>query len=417
MNALILNNGRLALRPYHQWLRDAGYAGRLVLLASQEQLARFGEQLPPEYDHAESIAGYETSGEVEARAIELGRQWGVTRIIACQEQDLERAAALREILGIAGQDVRSAAAFRDKLLMKDLAQAAGIGVTAYACLQTPADLLAFARAHGLPVVVKPRDGSSSKGLSILRDPAALEDFLVTFDWDGGVQPNHLMEAFVRGPMYHIDGLVAGGRVVAAWPSGYQYELAAFDDTGPRLDVTLDPGDPLTARLLSFTGRILAALPTPRDTTFHAEVFHTPADELLLCEIASRNGGAWIKECHRAMFGFDLPTARVLAQLGLPLPFDTSGGPLQPAQMAGQLLLLKRPGRVVSVPAQAPFPWVVRYRPFVKAGDVMHKARSSGDFMAALVASAPTREACETRLREASEWFLASAVIEPVHSEE
>lgn len=413
MNALILNNGRLGLRPYHQWLSEAGYRGRLVLLASGEQLARFGEQLPAEYDHAEPVACYETSGELEARAIELAREWDVTHIVACQEQDLERAAALREILGIAGQDVRSAEAFRDKLVMKDLARAAGIGVTAYASMETPADLLAFVREHGLPVVVKPRDGSSSKGLSILRDHAAVGEFLVSFGWDAGVQPNHLMEAFVRGSMYHIDGLVAGGRVVAAWPSGYCYELAAFDDEGPRLDVTLDPGDPLAARLLAFTDRILGALPTPRDTTFHAEVFHTPADELLLCEIASRNGGAWIKECHRAMFGFDLPTVRVLAQLGLPLPFDTSAGPLQPAQMAGQLLLLKRPGRVVSVPPEAPFPWVERYKPFVKPGDVMGKARSSGDFMAALVASAPTREVCEARLHEASEWFLGNSVIEPV----
>lgn len=413
MNALILNNGRLGLRPYHEWLSEAGYDGRLVLLASAEQLARFGEELPAEYDYAESITGYETSGELEARAIELGRQWDVTHIIACQEQDLERAAALREVLDIPGQDVESAVAFRDKLVMKDLARAADIGVTSYAQLETPADLLAFVGAHGLPVVVKPRDGSSSKGLSILRDDAALGEFLVGFGWDDTTQPNFLMEAFVRGAMYHVDGLVADGRMVVAWPSRYLYELASFGDTSPRLDVTLDPGDPMTGRLLSFTARVLDALPTARDTTFHAEVFHTPSDEFLLCEIASRNGGAWIKECHRAMFGIDLPTVRVLAQLGLPLPFDTSGGPLQPSQMAGQLLLLKRPGRVVSVPTEPPFPWVERYKPFVKPGDVMEKAKSSGDFMAAMVASAPTREACEARLHEASEWFLGNTVIEAV----
>jgi len=57
--------------------------------------------------------------------------------------------------------------------------------------------------------------------------------------------------------------------------------------------------------------------------------------------------------------------------------------------------------------------VERYKPFVKPGDVMEKATSSGDFMAAMVASAPTREAREARLHEASEWFLGNTAVEPV----
>ncbi|MGJ3561616.1 hypothetical protein ACR6C2_38560 [Streptomyces sp. INA 01156] len=77
-----------------------------------------------------------------------------------------------------------------------------------------------------------------------------------------------------GRMCHVDGMVVNGRTVFAWPSQYQYALATFrTDTGPRMDLTLDVDDPLAGRLLEFTGRLLAAMPsrssspsTPRCST-------------------------------------------------------------------------------------------------------------------------------------------------------
>jgi hypothetical protein len=410
MSILILNRGPLAQRPYHEWL--AGYPGDLLLLASQEELTRRGHSLPPleaGYSHVEAVAGYEDPGTIEARALELAKHHDITHVFASQEHDLERAAAIRERLGVPGQSLQSATAFRDKLVMKRYAQAGGIKVAPHAPVATASELRSFADTHGLPVVVKPRDGSSSVGLAILRTPEQLDSYLGGFEATG-----LLAEAYVDGSMFHVDGMVRGGKLAVAWPSEYLYQLAAFgQDSKPRLDVALDQGDPLGDRLIALVEQVFAALPTPADTTFHCEVFHTPDDELVLCEIASRNGGALIKSVLQAMFGVDFPVAWLRASAGLPIDVPGDGTRMVPRQLAGQLLLLKRPGRVLATPGRPPFAWIERFEQYVQPGDEVAGATSSGDFMTAMVVSAPDRATCEARLREAADWFNAHLVIEPL----
>ncbi len=416
MTVLVLHHrGSLAATPYDSWLAD--YDGDVLLLASREYLDLVSEDLPTAghgYRHAEAVHDYEVSGRVEARSLDLAREHGVRHVIACQERDLERAAQLRDILGLPGQRLDSVIPFRDKLLMKELVGAAGLEVAAQRSIDCAADVLAFADEHGFPLVLKPRDSASSVGLSILGSRAELDAYLTDgFDLYGPHQPNLMAEAFVPGPMCHVDGLVVDGRLALAWPSQYQYTLSSFrEDTGGRLDLTLDVDDPVTARLIEFTERVLEALPGPRDFTFHAEVFHTPDDRLVLCEIACRTGGAAVRDIIRTLFGVDPSECWVRAQLGLSLPAELRGERLKPARMAGQLVLMKRPGRVVALPEQAPpFPWLEKFRVFVKPGQVMEAASFSGDFLVTAIVSGPDRAACESRLRQVESWFLAGLVLE------
>jgi hypothetical protein len=415
VSVLVLHRGPLEGSPYDEWLAD--YDGDVLLLASREQLELSGEELPREthYRHVEAVSGYDVSGRVELRALELARADRVRHIIACQERDLERAAQLREILGLPGQRPPSATAFRDKVAMKELVRAAMVSVGSYAEVECATDLIAFARAHGFPLVLKPRDGSGSVGLRILHSAAELDALLADESLlAGGLQPNLIVEAFVSGSLCHVDGLVVDGRVVFAWPSQHLSVLGSFeDDPNGRLDVTLDGDDPLGRRLLALTDHVLDALPGPAHFAFHAEVFHTPEDRLVLCEIACRTGGGSIRDITRTLFGADPTEWWVRAQVGLPLGEVEDARRLQPARMAGQLVLMKRPGRVAGVPGRPPFAWVQRSRVFVQPGEVMDAAAPSGDVMAAFVVSAPTRDVTVARLRELEAWFAANiAIAEP-----
>jgi hypothetical protein len=407
MTVLILNRGPLALRPYHEWLAD--HPGPLLLLTSAEQLALHGEQLPAvggRYAVVEAVESYDDSGRLEARALELAASFEITYVVACQEIDLQRAAVLRELLGVPGQGIDSADGYRDKLRMKQLAGAAGIPVADHAEVETAVDVLGFARDHGYPVVLKPRDGLSSIGLRILEDERQLLDWLAGDFGDYHLAPRQLLaEAFVPGSMYHVDGLIVDGRVAVAWPSQYMYQLASFGagDDEPRLDATLDPG-PLAQRLIAFAGEVIAALPTPQCSTFHAEVFRTPDDQLVLCEIASRNGGALIKSLLTAMFGVDFPVAWVRAAVGLPVAGLDAVDPHRPERMAGQVLLPRRAGVVRQVPASPADDWVERFEVYVRPGDSVHASTSSGDYAVAMVVSAPTRAMCEARMRHAARWL-------------
>ncbi|WP_441246984.1 ATP-grasp domain-containing protein [Kitasatospora sp. McL0602] len=418
MTVLVMHHrGTLTGTPYLDWLAD--YDGDVLLVASREHLALVSEELPEEggaFRRTAAVDGYETSGELEARVLEFAREHGVSHIIACQELDLERAAGLREVLGLPGQRMDTVLPYRDKSEMKRLVTAAGLAVAPYRDVECATELIGFAEQHGFPVVLKPRDSAGSVGLRILDSRAELDAYLADeFDLYGPDQPNLIVEAFVHGSMCHVDGLVVDGRVALAWPSQYQYTLASFaTDTGPRIDLTLDLDDPLAHRLLEFTERTIEALSGPADFAFHLEAFHTPDDEIVLCEIACRTGGAAIRDIVRTMFGIDPSESWVRAQLGLPLPEWIGAEKVLPRQMSGQLVLMKRPGRVVSIPQEPPpFPWIEKYQVFVQPGHTMKAAKFSADFLLMALVSGRDRAECEARLRKLEEWFLAGLVLEPV----
>jgi hypothetical protein len=412
MSVLILHHrGSLEATPYTEWLSD--YDGNIILLASQEAFDATGDAAlaTADYSHAEALADYEASGRVEARALDLAGQHSVRHVIACQERDLDRAARLREILGLPGQTYASTVVFRHKIFMKDAVSTAGVPVAAFRSVECAVDVISFAQANGLPIVVKPRDGAGSFGVSILRTQADLDRFLADFEIPAGTRPNLMAEEFVSESMCHVDGLVVGHRVIYAWPSQYMYALAVFQgDLSGRLDVTLDADDPLGRRLLDLTARVLTALPSPSDFAFHAEIFRTPDDRLVLGEIACRPGGAAQRDIQRVLFGVDPTECSVRAQLGLPLPFRQDAAQLEPAALTGQLALLKRAGRVLKVPGQPPFSWIEKQTIFIQPGDIMEPAAFAADFMALFVISAPSRDKSVQRMRQLEKWFLAELVL-------
>ncbi|MFL6122603.1 acetyl-CoA carboxylase biotin carboxylase subunit family protein [Actinophytocola sp.] len=413
MGILILHHrGGLSACQYDSWLPD--YDGDLVLLASREHLGWVGEELPSGptgYRHLEAVDGYELTGVVESRVLELAERFDVTDVLSVQEHDLERTAQLREILGLPGHSLADAEVWRNKALMKQVAARAGIPVAAHRTVECATDLIAFAHEHGYPIVAKPRDGAGALGVRVLRSRAELDAFLAEdLELYGPYQSNLMVEAFVDGPMCHVDGLVVDGELRYVYASRYLFTLSDFRSLRQgRLDTTFDPDDPLGLRLVEFTKSVLDALPAPRHFAFHAEVFHTPDHRLVLCEIAARPGGAQNRWVAEAMFGID-PVAGVLrAHAGLPL----GDIPARPVTMSGQLLFGKRPGRVVSVPGEPPFPWVTRSVILAEPGQVFEGSRYSADVLASFVVVAPDSRTTEARMRQLEEWFLDGLVIEPL----
>jgi hypothetical protein len=411
MSLLIMHRGKLSATPYHDWLAPCDE--ELLLLLSAEELE--GEAPPAAggaYRHVEVIENWDAGGEPDLRAIEVAAAFPVTRLIARHERDLLRAAAIRDVLGLPGTDPRSAVAFRDKAIMKGYARRAGIGVADFQPVECNADALSFAARNGFPVVLKPRTGAGSKDNWIVESMEQLIDVL-----DGPLaryrshQPNLLVEAFVPGPMYHVDGLAQDGKLVVAWPSRYLDPLSSYRDKPIRLDVMLAAEDPMTGRLLDFAERLMSALPSPPICAFHAEVFHRPGDEIVLCEVACRTGGARIRDIMRVAFGVDLTAVDVRAQAGLPLPDPVERLP-HPRVFAGQMLIMKRAGRAVAVPAALPFDGVERFDVTVRPGELVREPAFSGDVAASAVVSGPTRAVVQQRLGDIRTWIDHNLVIRP-----
>jgi hypothetical protein len=431
MSVLVLHRNPFAAFPYRRWLDgDAPgigdptpYGGDIVVLAARDKIELAGEDMPGDADHDFThLELFDTLDDeaVPARAFALAEKYRITHVIAHHEADIALAARLRERLGLDGAWSADITPFRDKALMKGLARRAGIEVAPHIVPGTAGQARDFAERHGFPVVLKHRSGYNSIGLSVIADRDELERRLASAYRDGA-RDDLLIEAYVPGRMCHVDGLVVDGRTVAAWPSQYQYELASFGaDPGPRVDLTLDVDDPLTPRLLALVEQTLAALKPEdgrlRTHAFHAEVFHTPDDRLVLCEIAGRSGGAKIREVFETLFGIQLAVQVTRAEAGLTLPVvegvTGDGVPPRPRCMSGQVLTMKRPGLVRSLPATPEEEWVKGFWLFAEEGQVIAPASGSADFLTAAVGSAPTRVECERRLRALGDRIIAATEIVP-----
>ncbi|MFJ3876116.1 ATP-grasp domain-containing protein [Streptomyces sp. NPDC090077] len=418
-NLLILHRNPLEPFPYRSWLPD--HTGDIVVLAARDKIELAGEKVPDGdlgYTRLEIFDDFDAE-EVDARAAALIAEHGITGVTALHEADMLRAARLRERFGLRGAWHDDVMPFRDKALMKTRAQASGIEVAAWVQARTADQAREFAAAEGFPVVFKERSGFNAVGLRILQDEASFEECLTEVYADGE-RDDVLLEDFVPGRMCHVDGVVRDGRVAMAWPSQYQYDLSSFaSDPGPRIDLTLDEDDPVTPRLLDLAERALAALAPEgsrlRDHTFHMEVFHTPDDRLVMCEIACRPGGAKIREVFHSLFGVHLGGYAVRAEAGHELhPAVRRGGDAaglpKPRHMAGQLLMMKRPGLVRELPAAPGHDWLDGFWLYAEEGQVIAPASGSSDFLAAAVGTGPTRAEVERRLRELGEWVREHSVI-------
>ncbi|MER7845164.1 ATP-grasp domain-containing protein [Kitasatospora sp. NPDC096077] len=391
-HALVLVDSDHADTPYDVWAAELGV--RMTLLVSAEKY--------PQYAHlpeARPITGYHGGSELERVAMELAGE-GFAAVIARGERDVLRAARLRELLGLPGQHWDSALAFRDKVLMKTVLREHGLDVPEFAPVRVAFDLFGFVREHGYPVVVKPALGSGSKGTSVLREEADLTALLAE-----GLPEHAEVERFVEGRMYVVDGLVDEGRLAAVFVSHYLNDCLTFHSGGYLGSAQLDRDDPLTDRLVRYAERVLAVLPTPDCTTFHLEVFLTPDDRLVLCEVASRTGGARTTGAIRACTGFDLDRRWFAAQLGERIPPDGRWRGVAPGRSGGWVLFYPGRGRLTALPKDPP-PFVVEERIKGEIGHRYHGGEKSGDYLGGYVIIGRDAAEIAANAEELAAWYAA-----------
>lgn len=411
MSALILNRISLARLSYADLLPEL--EGELLMICDRHAFPTDpleAQSLYRRYKHIELVDRYDSSGMVELIALRLFERFGFERIIAVSEFDLLRAARLRDRLGLSGQGEQSAMAFRDKLLMKSLAAAAGISVPVCRAIHNPMDVLSFVQVHGLPVVIKPILGAGAVNTHIVRTQEQLEALLdsVLFA-SADLSPGLEIETYVAGHMYYIDGFRLNGVLRAIWPSRYLNTCHDFSHGSVLGSFTLGPENPLAERLCSFTRRVLRALPTPETTAFHCEVFHTPSDEIVLCEVASRVGGPRTPELFEHALGFDLVDAFIRGQAGLmsSKPFSVSAP--TPSRLGGELLLPTPGGTLTAAPESCSLPGVLHYALGAELGQSYAPSQDVGDFIASVLFSARSEDEMMRQIRGVADWFSARTV--------
>jgi hypothetical protein len=228
------------------------------------------------------------------------------RIITRIEALIMPAALLRQQFSIPGMQPEVALNFRDKVHMKHTLDGAGIRI--------PRFLAATDGRQEAPwtgkTIVKPRDGMGSQGVTLFDTYDAARSFIaqqcqMQCDF---VDDQYEVEEYLEGEIWHIDGFMYQGQMVAIQSSYYigtcmQYQvdalpLGSVQQDNPELD--------------AWTHQCLLALGA--DTlTFHMEAIMTDDGPAFL-EAAARCGGAYVADTFLLKHGINLHTVDIASEV-------------------------------------------------------------------------------------------------------
>jgi biotin carboxylase len=233
----------------------------------------------------------------------LARSRRIDLIIALDDFDVETAAHLREHFRMPGMGDTLARNFRDKLAMRMTARNAGLLVPEFAGVFNYDDLSEFMARVSPPWLLKPRSEASSMGIKTINHADELWPILESL---GDQQSFFVLEQFVTGDVYHVDGLVNNGKVLFSMAHKYgQPPLSVYSGGGVFLTRSLNRESDESKSLVELNKQVLKAMGLVRGAT-HSEYIKSQADgRLYFLENAARVGGANIAECVAYATGVNL----------------------------------------------------------------------------------------------------------------
>jgi predicted ATP-grasp superfamily ATP-dependent carboligase len=410
MSILIINYFSHETTPYEQLYESLNEP--LVLLTSKETLHSYPQEA---YSYVEAFENFPDNVMVIERAIQLHHDYQFRKVVALFEFDILRVAKLRELLNIEGQTVESAIHYRDKVNMKETVAAFGLRVPKNKRINDVSDLHSFIDTNGYPVIVKPVSGAGSAEIHVLQTTQDLELFLQNDrDLTGDlyiptasvpVLTGLEVEEFISGKLHQVDGIVHNGEVVFICTAQYLGgNLIDYKSKGITGHWQLHPENPLAKRLFTYCKNVIKALDTPANTTFHCELFHTDDDDIVLCEIASRTGGALTATCVEETFGINLFHVLAQLQVDLPISLPNNGEDYQPENLTAYVFFCPKQGILRSIPTEEPPVWVKEYRLLGKVGQTYSNAVVSIEHYASFVIEGKSEQELQDRIQIICEWF-------------
>lgn len=330
--------------------------------------------------------------------LEVAARYGIDGVL-CDTTDLgvPTAAYVAEQLGLPGMGYQTALNFTNKGRMRRVTEGAGLSVPRYRVLSSADDLDAAVAAVDFPLLVKPVDNQSGRGVSKIDDSRALLDAYCLarrYSRSGEV----LVESCVEGPEVVVDGFAVDGRV----------QILGIAEKAPYADAVTVSSRILYPAALAIECRqgiedaaqqTVAALGL-RDGVFHAEfILHGP--DVVPIDVAARGGGVMIyTHVLPHLTGVNVNAAMIQLALGATVRIDSQSQP-----RAANVDFLRLPsGRIrdlIGVEAATAVAGVAAVHfnlgPGDEVGPLDHKDRRPG-FVVTLGASREEVIACAQRAK-------------------
>ncbi len=159
--------------------------------------------------HYAQVGSLAAGDAVAAAVRDLARHVPIDRVECLWEPYMLLAARLREELGLPGLTVRQTLPFRDKGLMKEVLDEAGLRTPGHQSTETVAGVWAAAERLGYPLIVKPIAGAGSADTYRADSAADLDAILPMVRH----VPQVIVEEFIDGEEFTYDTICAGGQVL------------------------------------------------------------------------------------------------------------------------------------------------------------------------------------------------------------
>lgn len=244
-------------------------------------------------------------------------KYGIGYAVAVHESALLMAARARTQHGLPGLGIDEVMRFRDKVLMKTILQDAGISVPKFVSL-TSEDVIDTVNWERGAHIIKSRWGTGGRYSQIANNR---HEALAWWRANRPAPDSYEMEEFVDGEMLHCDAITQQGAVVFASVGKYIFSPGGFASRTMGGSYLLKPGA-LEKSVVAFNGGVLRALGVLNGVT-HLEVFSTPNNELIFCEIAIRPGGGEIDRLNELAHGISILEAAIRLECELDLRLQIS----------------------------------------------------------------------------------------------
>ncbi len=239
----------------------------------------------------------------------FARRRRIDRVECLWEPYMILAARLREMLELPGPTVEQTLPFRDKEVMKDVLDAAGIRTPRHGRATTVAECREVAERVGFPLCVKPVDGAGSADTYRIDSTEELERVFPALRH----VPQVTVEEFIEGEDMTFDTICIGGAVAhynicRYWPRAL--ESKTHEWLSPMTYALRDVEDPSVAAGHEMGFAVLAALGFETGYT-HMEWYRKADGEAVFGEIAARPPG--VRTVDLINYASDIDTYRGWAE--------------------------------------------------------------------------------------------------------
>ena len=222
--------------------------------------------------------------------LKIAERYGIDAIV-CDTTDVgvPTMAYVAEKLGLPGIGYDTALNFTDKVRMRVATSAAGVPNPPFQCCSSRTDLHRAARDIGFPLVVKPSNSQSSRGVRTVRKTDELDEVFAEasrFARGSGL----IAEGYLDGIEITVESVVIDGEVHVVGVSDKEH-FAHCKQVAKRLTYPADLSGPVNERIRDVNAQVIRSLGL-RTGISHAEYMLVDSEPFLV-EIAARGGGSHV----------------------------------------------------------------------------------------------------------------------------